>query len=194
MEEEKERWDKIYSTEEARDKNHPDKCVSLAINLYRRCRGEPGAALDVAMGNGRNALALARAGWAVTGIDISEVGAKTALERAEKLGVKLNVVRQEAEKFEFGSEQWDLVVFSYFQVQAFKQKVQESLKHGGMLAVEHFSLCKNSYGEPIGYASGELPKLFPDFHTLHYDEPIDISGWEPRREAQRLVRFIAQQP
>lgn len=43
---------------------------------------KPGAALDAAMGQGRNALYLAQVGWNVTGFDVSEVGTAAARARA----------------------------------------------------------------------------------------------------------------
>jgi len=42
---------------------------------------DPGAALDLACGEGRNAIWLAREGWDVTGVDFSSVG----IEKAKKI-------------------------------------------------------------------------------------------------------------
>ena len=44
----------------------------------------PGKALVVAMGQGRNALALARKGWDVTGFDLADNAVAYALEEAKK--------------------------------------------------------------------------------------------------------------
>ena len=46
-----------------------------------------GRVLDVAMGNGRNSIYLARLGFCVEGLDISTEGVNTALELAQKAGV-----------------------------------------------------------------------------------------------------------
>lgn len=48
---------------------------------------EPGSALDVACGEGRNAVWLAEQGWEVTGVDFSAV----ALERADQMAVERGV-------------------------------------------------------------------------------------------------------
>jgi SAM-dependent methyltransferase len=61
--------------------------------LVESVRGvKPGAALDVGMGAGRNALYLAGLGWDVTGFDIAKAGVRQARERARQLGVRLNAV------------------------------------------------------------------------------------------------------
>ena len=46
---------------------------------------KPGRALDVGMGQGRNAIYLAQQGWNVTGVDISDEGIRQAKEQARKL-------------------------------------------------------------------------------------------------------------
>ena len=52
----------------------------------------PGRALDVACGEGRNAVWLATRGWHVTAIDHSEVGLSKAKELAEGAGVEVDWV------------------------------------------------------------------------------------------------------
>ena len=51
---------------------------------------KPGDALDIGMGNGRNALYLARAGWNVTGFDTASVGVAKARAAATEAKVALN--------------------------------------------------------------------------------------------------------
>ena len=68
----------------------------------------PGAALDVAMGQGRNALYLASQGWKVTGVDISDEGIAQARAEADKRSLSLATIRQDADAFDYGTERWDL--------------------------------------------------------------------------------------
>jgi hypothetical protein len=49
----------------------------------------PGKALDVGMGQGRNALFLAAQGWSVTGFDVSEMGLARARRQRRRLGIRL---------------------------------------------------------------------------------------------------------
>jgi len=50
----------------------------------------PGRALDVGMGQGRNALFLAKKGWEVTGFDSADEGIRLAKAQASQLGLKLD--------------------------------------------------------------------------------------------------------
>ena len=64
---------------------------------------KPAAALDAAMGQGRNALYLAHAGWNVTGFDISEKGLSLARANAETKGLHINTVKASYDQFEYGT-------------------------------------------------------------------------------------------
>src|SRR5215469_9538410 len=72
---------------------------------------KPGRALDVGMGQGRNAIYLAQHGWEVTGFDLSDAGVNLAREQAARLGVKLNAIVADAHSYDYGDAQWDLIVF-----------------------------------------------------------------------------------
>src|SRR5438132_5810903 len=110
-EEEKERWDQLYSASAKNNQDFNPEPNGFLVEVVRGLR--PGKALDVGMGQGRNALYLAQQGWDVTGFDISEVGVKQALDQAKKLNVKVNALVQRDSEFDFGTERWDLVVLSY---------------------------------------------------------------------------------
>jgi SAM-dependent methyltransferase len=79
-------------------------------------REPAGRALDLACGEGRNAIWLARRGWSVTGVDYSEV----AIERARKLaaaeGVEVEWICADVTSYEADPEAFALVVVSYLQV------------------------------------------------------------------------------
>src|SRR5262249_40811098 len=69
----------------------------------------PGEALDVMMGQGRNALYLASQGWHTTGIDISDEGLRLAREAAAAQHLALTAEQADAESYDFGTAKWDLV-------------------------------------------------------------------------------------
>src|SRR5689334_3891814 len=129
------RFNKLYS--------EPSNLFSAAPNafLMNTVSGlKPGRALDVAMGQGRNSVFLAKQGWDVTGYDIAKTGLDVARSAAEKAGVKIQAVRASHDEFEFGREQWDLIVMTYtlanMEDAAFLKRVKDSLKPGGMVVVE----------------------------------------------------------
>jgi hypothetical protein len=74
---------------------------------------KPGKALDIAMGQGRNAVYLATQGWDVTGYDIADEGLRIATENAAKMGVRIKTAHATFEGFDYGKERWDLIYFVY---------------------------------------------------------------------------------
>jgi len=65
-------------------------------------------------GRGRSlAVFLAAQGWDVTGFDPSEEGVRIARSNAEKASVKIRAVVARDDEFDYGSNQWDLIVVTY---------------------------------------------------------------------------------
>jgi len=189
---EKDRWNRVYSSPQPIFNNSPN---ALLVDAVRGRR--PGTALDLGMGQGRNALFLAQQGWTVTGVDISDVALNQARLQAEKLNVKITTVLQDANTFDFGTERWDLVALIYFPARPYVARIRQSLKPGGIVVVEAFhrdSGEKRRLGEGVVFGSNDLVKLFEDFRVLRYDDVLAPSDWNPsgNREPARLVRLVAQ--
>jgi len=155
---------------------------------------KPGKALDVAMGQGRNAVWLALQGWDVTGFDPADEAVAVAQEEAKRRGVTIHTEVTTMELFDFGENKWDLIVLSYAGCSDAAPQVQKALKPGGILVEEAFhtdalktmkiggSLCKPA----------ELPNAFQDLRVIRYEEPIAKPDFAPR--ATRVVRFAAEKP
>ena len=73
----------------------------------------PGKALDIGMGQGRNAIFLAQQGWDVTGFDPSPIGVRQAQATAHKLKLYLEALVVREEDFDLGHQRWDLIVMTY---------------------------------------------------------------------------------
>lgn len=100
---------------------------------------EPGSAIDLGAGEGRNAVWLASQGWAVTAVDFSDVGLDKARRLAEQRGVALNFVAADVLTY-VPKDKVDLVVLSYLQLpDAQQRQVLERaatwVKSGGTLLV-----------------------------------------------------------
>ena len=78
---------------------------------------EPGTAVDLAAGEGRNALWLASLGWQVTAVDFAAVGLATGAGRAERLGLEVDWKKADATTWR-SPEPVDLVVIAYLQLPA----------------------------------------------------------------------------
>ena len=96
----------------------------------------PGTAVDVACGEGRNALWLAEHGWTVTGIDFSEV----AVERARARDTGRSVTWTVGDALDLELPRVDLALLAYLQLPAGQRRTAvrrafEALRPGGTLFV-----------------------------------------------------------
>ncbi len=182
---EAELYDRVYA-EAPRFNARPNGFLVEAVEQLT-----PGRALDVGMGQGRNAIHLARRGWTVTGFDVSAVGLRKASEGAAAQGVRLEAVRASDDEFDFGRERWDLIVILHALEKRSVHKVREALKPGGAVVVEAAHAEPGGY--PFGYASNELLRLFEGFRILRYEERMGVHDFsEDRGEKTRLVRLLAR--
>jgi SAM-dependent methyltransferase len=82
----REDWDERYRTTELLWSGGPNQFVVDEVADL-----PPGTALDLACGEGRNALWLAEQGWTVTGTDFSPVAIERARRIAEDRGIDLDL-------------------------------------------------------------------------------------------------------
>lgn len=149
----------------------------------------PGAALDVMMGQGRNALYLASQGWRTTGFDISDEGLRLAREAAAQQHLQLTAEQTDADAFEFGTAKWDLVTMIYAGSSTkMIEKIKSSLKPGARFVLEFFA---SKPGETGGFAPGQLAQLFGAGFDILRDEVVeDTPDWALSHAT--LVRFVAR--
>ena len=101
-------WDRRYDT--------PDLIWSGEPNRFLREETEglpPGRALDLACGEGRNAVWLARGGWEVTAVDFSGVALAKAARLASAHDVSLRLVEADLAEYAPDPGSADLVVVLY---------------------------------------------------------------------------------
>ena len=186
-----ERWNRILTAEKPAFNTRPNDF------LMQMAKGRPaGTALDVGMGQGRNAIWLAQQGWDVTGFDPADKAIALARETADRLGVRIKTEVKGAEDFDFGENRWDLILVSYAGGREMPATLQRALKPGGILIIEGFHRDATK-GRPIGGAvvfdTGELPKLYPELRVVRYEEPVGIGDFGgPARV--RLVRYCGERP
>lgn len=157
---------------------------------------KPGRALDIGMGQGRNAIWLAKQGWDVTGFDLSNTGVQIARKLAEGTGVKINALVADADQFDYGTDRWDLIVLSYIPFDSFRDRIIRALRPGGVVLVE------NLHGDSrrvrligTGFRNNELLQAFPGLRVLRYEDVWARQDWGRQLEGNnRLVRLLAQKP
>ena len=184
------RWNRILTSP------NPGFNVKPNAFLVEMVRGvTPGQALDVGMGQGRNAIYLAQQGWTVTGFDPADKAVAAARQAARSSGVTLTTHVLRDDEFDFGRDKWDLIVLSYVGIRGLIPKLYDSLKPGGRVVTEAFHRDATKTG-PIGaqvvYDDNELLKLFDRFRIVRYEDTDGMSDFGLR--TTRLVRLCAQKP
>jgi SAM-dependent methyltransferase len=153
----------------------------------------PGTALDLGMGEGRNAVYLADRGWQVTGVDLSDVAVDQASTKAQAQGLTLNAVVSDLDVFDFGKEQWDLITSFYMHAWHRRsktdvpQRIYDALRPGGLLVIEGFAEPPNT----AGYQSEQLARQFARLRMLRNETVSDHAAWYVQEKVP-LVRFVAE--
>jgi SAM-dependent methyltransferase len=173
-------WNKVYSADQPIFLQQPTALLVDAVKDRR-----PGKALDIGMGQGRNAIFLARQGWDVTGFDPSDEGVRQAQAQARKLGVPMRALVAREEEFDLGTAQWDLIAMTYVRRLRTGDAARFSLalKPQGIFVYEN-----NNVGR-----QNELLRDFLAFRILRFEDVDTNSDWHPERR-QRVERLVAQRP
>lgn len=104
-------WDDRYRDTELVWSAGPNQFVEAI------CRDlPPGRAIDLAAGEGRNAIWLAEQGWQVTAVDFSAVAIDKARQIAERRGVEIDAQAADLASYEPTPGGYDLVVVAYLQL------------------------------------------------------------------------------
>ena len=135
----------------------------------------PGQALDVGCGEGADAIWLARSGWTVTAIDISDVAVSRAREAAELAGAAVTWVRGDALQTPFPAGSFDLVSMQYPALpkaagEAAVRALPGTVRPGGLLLAvyhdlddEHREHMKSRGVDPADYVGADdLGRLLAD--------------------------------
>ena len=101
-------WDERYAGAELLWSVGPNRFLEDRVGDLK-----PGRALDIACGEGRNALWLAEKGWRVTAVDFSSVAIARAREIALSRSLTVDWLIADAREYRPPSRQFDLVIVMY---------------------------------------------------------------------------------
>ena len=168
-------WDRRYASTENLWSARPNRFLVAEVEHL-----EPGRALDLACGEGQNAIWLATRGWDVTGIDYSQVAIAKARSRAERESVTVRFVCVDLVEYEPETGSYDLALVLYLHVPASERRrilarAAAALAPGGTFVLVGHDLTNATDGvggpsdvellyTPAQIAS-ELPGLEPDKAT-----------------------------
>jgi len=154
---------------------------------------QPGAALDLACGPGRNALFLAERGWHVTAVDGSPIAIDLLSQRARRknLNIDLRVANLERGEYQISPGAFDLIVDSYYLQRDLIPAMQRGVREGGtIIAIVHLADPDQPHGTPTRATPGELRTYFAGWTILH-----DFEG-QPRESCHRraVAEIVARKP
>jgi 2-polyprenyl-3-methyl-5-hydroxy-6-metoxy-1,4-benzoquinol methylase len=168
---ERERWNDRYVSRVDMRGIEPHPFLREHLALLPR-----GRALELAMGEGHNAIFLARQGFAVTGVDISDVAVERCLRLSQAAGLSIDARCLDLRTTTLPAEAYEVVAcFSYLQRDLFPQIVN-ALTTGGMVIYETFTSEQAQYGHPTNPAyllqPNELLEAFRALRIRFYRELI----------------------
>lgn len=144
-----------------------------------------GSALDLAGGAGRHAIWLAKQGWKVTLIDISDAGVELARQNAGPLASHMHFAVNDLTEFKASQTEFEervegkfevVMAFFYLERKIFPEIVK-ALRPGGVLiykthTIEQAKLPNGPKNTAHMLQPDELLQLAGDLQVLHYREQV----------------------
>jgi len=174
---ERERWNQKYR-ESPEAWLEPDAFLPRVFAEYIRPRfPDGGTALDLAGGAGRHAIWLAKQGWEVTLIDISETGVEQARQNAGPLASHIHFVVDDLTGFTAAQTQFDVVVVFFYLERKIFPEIAKAIRPGGLLIYKTHTVAQTELaGGPKDRSylleAGELLRLADGLRVLHYREVV----------------------
>lgn len=168
----------------------PSALLAASIDLLPR----GGRALDLASGDGRNALFLAARGFSVDAIDIAAAGLQRLLAAARNADLTVRAVQADLEHYTLPRDRYDVMIsIRYLQRSLFDQ-MRRAVRPGGVVVAETFLVDQRLIGHPTNpdflLERGELRTYFHGFEALVWEEGLCATEGAPAY----LARLVARRP
>jgi tellurite methyltransferase len=188
MKSDQKRWDERYKGRRFVPGEKANLFLRRQIGLLQK-----GRALDIATGEGRNAVFLALRGFDVVAIDISDVGLCKARKLARAMGVKLHTILADLDTYQIEKGEYDLIANFYYLNRRLIPRLKKGLRKGGRVifetyTLEHRALSTTGPKSPKYFLKpNELLNLFKGFRILFYREGIFREGGKRRAIASLIA-------
>ena len=184
-------FDRIYASDQADFSTRPNAFL-VEVTASRR----PGRALEIGVGQGRNAAFLAASGWDVTGVDVSDTGLKAAHANAARVGATIRTVLVDPDDdFDPGRDEWDLIVLTYVPVPiedaAYAARLRAALAPGGLIVIESFAVSDElPVRRPVDFELHAVRAAFNGLRELRTEDTVAPADWAAR--PVRVMRYAAE--
>jgi SAM-dependent methyltransferase len=169
-------WNRRYSGTELVWTAEPNRFLAEEAGAL-----QPRRALDLACGEGRNAVWLAGRGWDVTAVDFSQVGLDKGARLAQQRGVSVRWELADLREWVAPAEAFDLVAVLYLHVapdarRAIHRAAAQALAPGGVLLVVGHDTTNIEHG----HGGPQNPAIL--------FTPDDLVGDVPELDVERAER------
>ncbi|MCW2903857.1 MAG: SAM-dependent methyltransferase [Streptosporangiaceae bacterium] len=191
-------WDRRYADQDLLWSAEPNRFVAEEL-----CGLAPGRALDLASGEGRNALWLAERGWDVTAVDFSPIAVERARRLAEARSLNMDHLVVDVVSWVPPEQAFDAVVIAYLhlpatEMSAVLERAAAALRPSGVLLVVGHD--RTNVTEGVGGPQDPLILHTPDTITSALPgmvveraervlRPVTVDG-ETRSAVDTLVRAV----
>ena len=177
----REDWNRRYAGVDSLWSAKPNRFLVAEVEAL-----EPGRALDLACGEGQNAVWLASLGWDVTAVDYADVAVAKGFERATRAGVAVDFQVRDLLDYLPEARTFDLVLILYLHMSSngrrlVLERAADAVAPGGTLVLIGHDLLNLTEG--VGGPSDPDLLFNPD------DIVAELPGLEVER-AERLLRDV----
>lgn len=170
-------WEDRYRSGDYNPREHPAPLLPENVDWL-----PDGRALDLATGQGRNALFLAEHGYDVDAVDIAPAALEEARRRADDRGVTVEWIAADIDEFELPTDAYDVITISYYYNFNKLPDVKDALAPGGVVLYEHHlrsseSVDRGPSGDRYRMRSNDLLRACSDLTVLRYEEATrEVNG------------------
>ncbi len=178
------KWDERYAGSEQMWSGEPNLALVAEVSDL-----EPGRALDVGCGEGADAIWLARRGWQVTAIDVSDVALQRAAAAGRRAGVDVEWIHAGLLEAPLTPAGFDLVTAHYpALLRSPNHDAERSLQgavasRGHLLVVHHADLDTEEakeHGKAHGFDPADYVSPGDVASSLHGDWQVTFDERRPR--------------
>lgn len=186
----KKHWDEVFGNNSFAQGREPSDFLQRMLPRLQK-----GKTLDVGMGEGVNAVYLAKAGFTVKGFDVSPVAVNRAREFAKEQGVAIECQVTDLDLYLFGLMEYDSIIMSFFKppIQRYYSELIRALKQGGTILVQSYmigemseAIAKDESYRNYYYGTNELLRNLSELQILYYSEAIE--------GGKHVVQCLARKP
>jgi tellurite methyltransferase len=185
------KWNKRFGKKTFALGKEPNLFLKRHLSLLSK-----GKTLDMATGEGRNAVFLAQNGFEVDAVDISREGLKKVRKLAREKGVKVNALLVDLDRYQIEENRYDLIANLYFLKRRLIPQIRKGLKKGGTVLfetylLEHRTLAAGGPRQAKYFLKpNELLRFFKGFRILFYREGIFREGGRKKAVASLIAQKV----